>query len=83
MFTGNVYLSGLEGANQSALATSGADAMCIKADRTPDLTNAVCSTEGLDNLGGISALAPADAPVSWAAEGNPWPMPEITDAPTF
>lgn len=80
--TGNVFIRGLASANNSANVPL-IDEMCIKADKTEDVLGTVCQADGIDDFSGILPYAPVDAPISFIAEGSPWPMAEITDAPTF
>lgn len=80
--TGNVFVKGLASANNS-LNVPIIDAMCIKSDKTEDVLGTVCQADGIDDFSGMLPYAPNDAPVSFVAEGSPWPMVEITDAPLF
>jgi hypothetical protein len=80
--SGNVYVEGLQGVNNSVIAPS-TDAMCIKADGTADLAGVACQNDGIDNFNGMTAYVPNDAPISFITSGSPWPMAEITDTPTF
>ena len=76
-------MSGLQGANNSATAVAGADAMCILADHTADLSGAACMADGIDNFNGMAGFAPVAAPDTFVASGSPWPMGEITDTASF
>lgn len=80
--TGNVFVRGLSTANGSADVPL-IDSMCIKADQSEDVLGTACQADGIDNFDGILPYAPIDAPVSFVAEGSPWPMAEISDVPTF
>jgi len=80
--SGNVFIEVVQGANNSSVKPTTAS-MCIKSDKTADLTNAACVSDGIDNFNGLSAYAPVDAPISWIAAGQPWLLPEITDQPVF
>lgn len=80
--TGNVYLQGVQGANNSTTVPT-QDPMCLKADGTEDVSGAVCQADAIDNFNGITPYSANDAPDSFIAAGSPWPMAEITDSPTF
>ncbi len=80
--TGNVYVQGVQGANNSVIVPS-QDAMCLLANGTEDVAAAACQHDGIDNFNGMTAYAPNDAPSSFMASGSPWPLAEITDNPPF
>jgi len=80
--TGNVYVEGIQGIN-SSLVVPTTGALCIKADKSLDVGSATCHADGIDTFNGIAPYAPNDAPLSFIGAGNPWPMVEITDTPSF
>ncbi|MFZ3231176.1 MAG: hypothetical protein WA160_13290 [Pseudobdellovibrio sp.] len=83
MTSGVAYVIGKNDVNTSAtVPASGADNMCIKADGTVDGAAAVCTTAGIDNFTGMTAIAPSAAnSLNWTAAS--WPFADITDTPTF
>ena len=80
--TGNVYVAGLQASNGSVSLPSG-DAMCIKADKSEDVSGQACRADGIDNFTGITPYSVNDAPITFIAAGNPWPLAEINDEPLF
>ena len=81
--SGNIYISGLHVAANSSSAVTGADGMCILPNHTADLSGAACIADGTADLSGILALPPVAAPLPFITAGNPWPLSEVTDTPSF